>query len=411
VKFALAGLEVGTHQGQVRLATDDPLAVDNVRYFTIEVRPPREVLLVSDRPGGALFIREALAPSGSAGGLPPSFACRVAATDETSSIALDDFDAVLLLDPGELPTVVWEGLLDFARQGGGVGVFLGRNASRGVMGHPAAAELVGGQLRWQSRDETYLRPVRFDHPMLASLADYAESVPWSLFPIFKYWEFDELAEGVQVVASYANGKPAILEHSVGRGRIVTMTTPVSDEAHREPWNLLPTGPDPWPFVVIANGIADYLCGARDDVLNYLAGQTVELGGQVPTDRANYVLRLPSGQAVRQAVIPGSDALVISTTDQPGNYRLEAGGERNRLDRGFSVNAPAEISRFDRADVDSIRDALGANRVKFARSTDEIEVQVGLGRVGRELFPWLIFGLVMVLGGEHLLANRFYRRES
>jgi hypothetical protein len=33
--------------------------------------------------------------------------------------------------------------------------------------------------------------------------------------------------------------------------------------------------------------------------------------------------------------------------------------------------------------------------------------VGLGRVGRELFPALIIALAVVLAAEQLLANRFY----
>jgi hypothetical protein len=47
-------------------------------------------------------------------------------------------------------------------------------------------------------------------------------------------------------------------------------------------------------------------------------------------------------------------------------------------------------------------------VRTARTRQEIEVRVGLGRVGRELFPALILAVVVVLGAEHLLSNRFYQ---
>ena len=44
---------------------------------------------------------------------------------------------------------------------------------------------------------------------------------------------------------------------------------------------------------------------------------------------------------------------------------------------------------------------------MARTRDEIEVRVGLGRVGRELFPALILVVALAMAAEQLLANRFY----
>jgi hypothetical protein len=55
----------------------------------------------------------------------------------------------------------------------------------------------------------------------------------------------------------------------------------------------------------------------------------------------------------------------------------------------------------------IASVLGPDRVRIARSREEIEIRVGHGRVGRELFPAVILLLAMVLGAELLLANRFY----
>ena len=62
VEFSLSGIEPGTHQGYVRIVGEDALACDDVRYFTIEVRPPRKVLLLGDQVEDTLFLREALAP-------------------------------------------------------------------------------------------------------------------------------------------------------------------------------------------------------------------------------------------------------------------------------------------------------------------------------------------------------------
>jgi hypothetical protein len=73
-----------------------------------------------------------------------------------------------------------------------------------------------------------------------------------------------------------------------------------------------------------------------------------------------------------------------------------------------VNLPPEITRLDRTAVDEIVKTLGEGRTRVARTREEIEVRVGLARMGRELFPWLIIAVALILAAEQLLANRFYR---
>jgi hypothetical protein len=408
VEFSIAGLDLGTHQGYVQVVGGDPLASDDIRYFTVEVREPRKVLLLGETTDDTLFLREALAPSSAAGLLRSKFVCESRQLAELDQTPLADFDAVCLLDPTPLPSVAWQSLDDFAHAGGGIGIFLGRHAKRDEFNEPVPQQLLPAKLRWQSRDATYLRPVATEHAALAELADLGDAVPWSEFPVFRYWDLEPPAADVVVLAPYANGQPAILERTLGGGRAITMTTPVSDPAHSDPWNLLPTGSDPWPFLALANGLVEYLAGAGDARLNYLAGQTVLLRLSPNEQVTNYVLTTPGTSPVRQSLTPGQTDLAITATETLGNYRVRAGGERARLDRGFSVNAPADVSELARVDFATIADALGKDRVQLARSPEEIEVRVGQGRRGRELFPYLILATVIVLAAENLLSNRFYR---
>jgi hypothetical protein len=408
VEFSLSGLELGTHQGYIRIVGDDPLAADDVRYFTVEVRAPRKILLLGEQQDDTLFLREALAPSSTAGLLRSKFACDARASNDLDEVALADFDAVCLVDPTPLPAAAWQALADYVHSGGGLAIFLGRNARRDEFNEPAPQQLLAAKLRWQSRDATYLRPTATEHPALAELAELGDAVPWPEFPVFTYWELESPAADVYVLAPFANGRPAILERQVGAGRAITMTTPVSDPAHNDPWNLLPTGPDPWPFLVLANGLVEYAAGAGDAHFNYLAGQTVLLRLAPDEQVTGFVLQLPDASPVRQTLVPGQHNLSITSTEALGNYRVRAGGQQGRLDRGFSVNAPEEISQLERADFATVQVALGKDRVRLARTRQEIEVHVGLGRVGRELFPALIVAVALVLGAEQLLANRFYR---
>lgn len=407
IEFSLSNLALGTHQGYLRILSSDALPFDDIRYFSIDVEPPSKVLLLGEAPDDVIFLREALAPSAAPGQAQSRFDCTSALFDDWQGLALDDFDAICLVDPPPLADELWQALTDFANGGGGVGVFLGRHARRDPFNEAAAQELLPAKLRWVSRDATYLRPMATEHPALAELQDFADIAPWSEFPVFKYWELEAGAEPAHMIAPFANDKPAIVERVVGAGRVVMMTTSVSDRAHDDPWNLLPTGPDPWPFLMLANGVAEYLTGAGDGQLNYLAGQAVLLRLDPEEQTTSYVLQMPEMSALRQTLTPGQSDLSITSTEKLGNYRLRAGGQEGRLDRGFSVNAAPELSRLERIEPEAIAAALGEDRVRAARNAEEIEVRVGLGRVGRELYPLLILGVALVLGAEQLLANRFY----
>jgi hypothetical protein len=415
IEFSLSGLKLGTHQGLVRIAANDALPCDNARYFTVEVRPPSKVLLLGESADDTLFLREALAPSANAGLLQSKFDCRTATYEQIAELPLADYLAIGLVDPPPLPGAAWQSLADFAGRGGGVGVFLGRRARREAMSAPDAQQLLPAKLRWQSRDATYLRPVAVEHPALGELRELADTVPWSEFPVFKYWELDAGPEQAHVVASFANGKPALVERRIGSGRVLMLTTSVSDPAHSDPWNLLPTAPDPWPFLALANGMAQYLVASHQTQVNYFAGQTVVLPLAPDQQVTSYVLQMPETasdrggglSSVRQLLTPGQQELSIASTEALGNYRVRAGGRQERLDRGFSVNLAAEATRLERVPAAEITAALGKERVRVARTREEIEVRVGLARTGRELFPALILAMALVLAAEGLLANRFY----
>ena len=47
VAFELRGRTVGVHHGRVRVSADDGLAIDNTRYFTVDVHDPWPVLLAT----------------------------------------------------------------------------------------------------------------------------------------------------------------------------------------------------------------------------------------------------------------------------------------------------------------------------------------------------------------------------
>ena len=415
--FRLRGLKPGIHQGYLKLAGEDGLASDDVRWFTVDVRPAWRVLIAA--PGDAsrrladyaLFMSEALAPYSLRIKREAAFECDVVSADELADQELAHYAAVCLLDPRPLAPAVWQRLQAYAAAGGGVAIFLGRNASPvDAFNKPLPQELLAGKLVRQWRTgEAFLAPQDASHPLLAKFRPLAGSVPWESFPVFRHWQLDEVAEGTAVVLRYSNGQPAVFERPVGKGRVLTVTTPVSDPANRrDTWNLLPTGEQPWPFVMLVNEMLLYLVGGGDERLNYTAGEAAVVQLDSRRSYPIYSLTTPRGDQIRMPLDEQRNALVVTSTEAAGNYRVRAGGGDDRVDLGFSVNLSPETSQLARVTGDQLATLLEGTSFHVAAGRDEIDRSVSAGRVGQELYGYLIMLLVVVLALEQVLSNRFYQ---
>jgi hypothetical protein len=324
---------------------------------------------------------------------------------------LDGYSAVCLLDPGPLEPGVWQKLGNFVSDGHGLAVFLGRAAQPvEAFNGPEPQELLAGKLLRQARapdGSLHLAPRSLEHPILAPLRSRAGSIPWDGFPVFRYWQLELPPAGVGTVVPYSDGGAAVLERALGRGRVLTMTTPVSDNPNRDPWNLLPIG-EAWPFLILANEMASYLVGGESASLNYYAGQTAVTPLDPQRSFGSYVLTGPDGADVRLAPDPKQNVLVVAATEQAGNYRIQAGGSSDGVDRGFSVNLTPEQTRLDRLPEEELARVFGPLPYRLARNREQIETNISTGRVGRELFSLLIVVAALALALEHVVANRFYK---
>ncbi len=420
IDFQASGLEEGTHQGLVRIVGEDSLSVDDARYFTVDVRPPWKVLVVAEKPAQrhAVFLTEALAPETFRRTGQARFDCDVISFADLAAKPLEDYAAVCLLDPPPLAESVWQSLATYVDRGGGLAMWLGRNAE--VKGGPsdsfntvAAQKIMPGKLaRVWRRQDAFLAPQDYQHPLLAKFRTVTGGVPWDAFNVWSHWQMSDLASGVNTVIPYSNGQAALLERSVGKGRVLVFTTPISDEStESDLWNLLPLGSEPWPFVMLSNEMMLYLVGSGEERLNYDAGETATL--HIPEGQRQLIfsLRSPDGEEFPQSVDQKTGTVTVTATGTVGNYLLRSGGTENGVRRGFSVNVPAESTDLARLSRDDLTGLLGKDRFHLSRGRDEIERDVNLGRTGRELYPLLILLVAVMLGLEHLLANKFYRREA
>jgi len=412
IEFRVGGLEIGTHQGLVRMAGQDGLAEDDARYFTVEVKPAWRVLIAAPEPPAryAIFLAEALAPAAFRKQGRSRFECEVVSLDEVQQKPLEPYAAVCLLDPKPLPAATWQKLADFAAKRRGVAVFLGRNASPiDSFNEPVAQSVLAGKLLRQARrpdGDLWLAPRGYEHPVLSALGRQAGAIPWDAFPVLRYWELELPPEGTSVVLPLSDGRPAVLERSVGSGRALTVTTPVSDRPNDAPWNLLPVG-EAWPFVILVNQMVSYLVGSTDEQFNYYAGQTAVLGIEPQSPHRSYLVTSPQGLKASIVPDPERHVLAFSSTEEVGNYRVQAGGQLSGVDRGFSVNLAPEQTRQERLPEVQLRQMLAPHDFRLVRDESQLDRAVSTARVGREMFPIVILLVCLALGLEQVVANRFY----
>ena len=143
-------------------------------------------------------------------------------------------------------------------------------------------------------------------------------------------------------------------------------------------------------------------------LNLLAGETVVLPNDPAEYPDRYQLFTPLDQP--QDVLARDGRVTIRFTEHPGAYRLR-GQKQAPLVRGFAVNLSGDTSDLTRLPRERFDEILGRGRYQIAKSQDEIDRAVGNDRIGSEFYPLLVTLLACVLGIEHVLANRFYRRND
>jgi len=422
VRFEVRLTQAGIRHGRVTLGpvvgaagvAADQLDIDDTRFFTVHVRPAWPVLLAGGKNANTAFVRDSLAPPAFRQSGRAAFDVTTGSLQDVAEADLSRYLAVALLDPGPLPESTWKKLAKYAEGGGAVLIALGRNADAASFSNEASQELLPGTLsyQWPRRREspgTFVAPQSYQHPILRPLFPVRSSVPWRRFPVDRHWLLTDLSPNAAIVTRFANGLPAIVERTIGFGKVVVWTTPLSDAANREdrPWNLLPTAEDAWPFVISTHEAFRYLVAAGQAERNYLAGQPATLLRRRESDPLRYVLFTPGGGL--QEVQAQGMRIRVPFTSQLGHYRLKPVEGGPAFLKGFSVNLPAAASDLTRIDRKWLNRFLGDDAYRLARRREEIRRDVGEARRGREFFPFLAMALAGIMAAEYVLANRFYRK--
>ena len=399
----------GVRHGRVVLenaSAGDSLAVDNERFFTVEVREAWPVLLAKGPQADAEFLLQALAPADY-----EDFDCQVLEQSELPTVDLSNFTVVCLLDPEPLDEALWERLGSYVRRGGTLWVQLGRNArSDPSFNGKAAQSLLGAPLarQWRTADRSMFATIRDPaHSAMRFFRDTGATAAWAGLPIYKHWVLDPLPSDARILMGYSSNRFAFTyERPVGDGVVAVSTTPLSDTTYTaQAWNELAFGDNNWPPFILCNELLLYLVRGSESRLNYVAGETVELSNDPRTQPRRYQLFLPDEPP--QDVTAQNARLRMPYTSTAGHYRLK-GARGGVVHRGFSCNLPAALTKLNRLEPEAFDALLGEGRYQLARDYDQLQRVQNRQRVGREFFSVLMALLAGVMVVEFLMANRFYR---
>jgi hypothetical protein len=237
--FELPPLAEGAWQGRVSVEYDDDLAFDNERPFAISATPAYRVLIVNGGSSPAALETETyyldaalrLAHQGASTYAGTQFTPTTVEWSETASLPpLADFEAVCLANVADISATDARRLAEFVRLGGGLLVFTGEKTTAAACSALSAAGLAVGQIG--ELNTAVDLPWTFDkwdesHPIFEPLNDPQHGDLRRLK--FAAYTRIEPAPGVNVLARFNSGDPALLEKKLGDGRVLWVSTSCGSE--------------------------------------------------------------------------------------------------------------------------------------------------------------------------------------
>ena len=432
VKFYHPFVSAGNYAGQVSIDSQDDLAIDNFRRFSLDIADRVNVLIVGGPPAdaphndGATVLAFALDPRPDADtrwSLRPKL---VRSADFTPA-DLAEVDAVFCADVPSFTPEQAAALVDFTRKGGLTTFFLGSHVNAGDAAQPGYNELFIDRVPVQGG----LLPARLTKAVgEVGLTASAQALEW--VPLTHPW-FEGLcaqasehqniltqryflvqADGPnppEILMRLHDGNPLLLTKPFGQGRAVLCTSTASLE-----WTNLPSV-GARLFMPMLERASLWARGQRQGGGDYLQNARVTLrppdsvgdGGQLD-------VILPDGAVSQIAARKTDEGLTaqFSQTRQPGLYRWKARGGAGSADPAsgsFAVNPDGSESQLAAMPAQRLRDHLGADRCVVAptvSAADEAAAQTAAGTNLSDLFLVIVVLLLVV---EAQISNRRRRHDT
>lgn len=434
VSMELAIAEPGFCEITVRLSPGDAFAADDVRRLALRVKDSVSVLIVNGQPAvesyadEVQFLRNALAPPGTF-----SSGMRVEVVDATEldGTPLNNFDCVLLCNVARPSDGAIAALTRYVRDGGGLGVFPGSEVTDLADFNRAMYAEGAGLLPVALRDVVTVTDrgvgmVRIgEHPVTAAISPNAESI--SEYVRFRgYFRLGEVAAAdaadsgasspattqpvSRVLARFTDAEQsaALVERSLGRGRVLLFASPVDLD-----WNDWARAPD-GSFVVSMLEMASYLARHDEHPRQFTVGDPLVVTVAPDVYQPSAVLKSPAypedvAEELQQNTVGDLAELRSKQTTRLGVYKLDVQPRNGLLETWpLAVNLDRDESDLRRASEEELDAALTG--IPHSLIGADEGFLSGSAETRRELWPAALLLLAVALVSEQVLAWWFGKVE-
>ncbi|MCK5113253.1 MAG: BatA and WFA domain-containing protein [Phycisphaerae bacterium] len=409
VNFTIYPSKTGVLHGRVVLQNSDPMQVDNVRHFTIEVRESAEILFVTSPTSKddktAFLMGCAIAPPtprSEAGILTK----RTVTPDQLNAAMLANAPLVVLPNTATLTEQQWKNLHDYAMRGGRIWIVAGSMLSVGSYNSNQGQQVMPVKLAGQ-RELT--KPIGFQAPdttipMFAVFAD-PENPPLGDVTILRRFKIESVAPGADCVLKFTDGTPAIIVGELGKGQVVF-------------WNFSPARS--WSNL---GRLGAQLVVLTDSTLENLLDLSAAADGFFDVGE-NIDITIPENQRSPTATIRKSGSKTTTTLDldlrrgsltispdKPGGYRVDFADAPADSSYAFSTNVPESQSDLQKTPKRQVTGKFPRGRVSVITSLEDRETQIIAASQKLELLPIILVVLLVLLTVESFFANRFYKQPA
>jgi hypothetical protein len=399
-------LTVATAMRAIVRAGTDALPADNQFNFVLSPSRPVSVLIVqAEGANSSFYIATALGI-----GTSPPFKTDILSPSRVTPASFEKRSVVILNDTTPLSTQADQALNRFVTQGGGLFIVAGDHLPWNGAS-PLLPGKVGSAVERLSGGGGTLGFIDHSHPVFEEFKD-PKSGNFSTIRFFKYRTVTPDPTD-KVLARYDDGAVALVERTVGSGRVILSASTVD-----KGWNDFPTK---YLFLPVVHKVASYLGQYQEPEAWYTVGRALDVsvpiaaivreGGAVDASgaarRPSGVVMAPSGT---QTTIGEGGAQAVDLTEQ-GFYsvRLQGLGERKPFQVAVNLD-PAESDLSSLPPAEFVSTATGRAAVTATgKSLENPDLTPQDVEKKQAVWWYLLVAGAVVLLAEAVLANRLSKR--
>jgi hypothetical protein len=421
----------GILRGYLQLE-DDPMELDNTRYFVLDVPEGISVLLVGNTPSDTRFPALALTLRGDTS-MADLFAARRVSEQELSALSLNKYDVLILCNVSRLSDSEAERITQYVRSGNGLMIFPGDSTRISDLnkelfarlGIPAAGEPTGSSAPAGEQSFLSFGKVDYAHPLFTGLFERAGVGPKKTPAIESPRVFRAILPGQtersQAIITLTDGRGFLTEYLLGTGRVLLWSV-TADVA----WSDFPVK---GVFAPLMHRATLYLGAHNEQTASYTVGAplTFILHRGAAANPGRYVLRSPAG--VDERIAPRVNAASGVVTFESGQTTELGFYELRRATREAATAQSATADLMDAAavnlspsesDLRPVTDdelasfwrriGVAPEQTKRVAPREAIDKTVMEARLGVELWKYFI-GIAVILALLEMAIGREPKRQE